>query len=85
MGSLSENTMSVIDTATSLADRIERELDRATDELHTGLARYCRALRLALAVPGLLRTDEERAEFEALLAGIEAFQARVVSYAGGES
>jgi len=77
--------MSVIDTATSFADRIERELDRATDELHTGLARYRRALRLALAVPGLLRTDEERAEFEALLAGIEAFQARTVSYAGGES
>ena len=77
--------MSVIDTATSLADRIEREFDRATDELHTGLARYRRALRLALAVPGLLRTDEERAEFEALLAGIEAFQACIVSYAGGES
>ena len=77
--------MSVIDTATSLADRIERELDRATDELHTGLARYRRALHLALAVPGLLRTDEERAEFQALLAGIEAFQARIVSYAGGES
>ena len=76
--------MSVIDKATSLADRIERELDRATDELHTGLARYRRALRLALAVPGLLRTDEERAEYEALLAGIEAFQARIVSYAGGE-
>ncbi len=71
--------MSVIYTATSLADRIERELDRATDELHTGLARYRRSLRLALAVPGLLRTDEERAEFEVLLAGIEAFQARIVS------
>jgi hypothetical protein len=77
--------MTVIDTATSLADRIEREIDRATNELHTGLARYCRALRIALAVPGLLRTDEERAEFEALLAGIEAFQARIVSYAGGGS
>ena len=77
--------MTVIDTATSLADRIEREIDRATDELHTGLARYRRALRLALAVPGLLRTAEERAEFEALLAGIEAFQARIVFYAGGES
>jgi hypothetical protein len=77
--------MTVIDTATSLADRIEREIDLATQEIHSGLVRYRRALRLALAVPGLLRTDEERAEFEALLAGIEAFQARIVSYAGGES
>ena len=77
--------MSVIDTATSLADRIERELDRATDELHTGLARYRRALRLALAVPGLLRTDEERAEFRLLLAGVEAFQARIQLHMGGAS
>ena len=69
--------------SSSLEERLERELDRATEELHTGLARYRRALRIAIAVPGLVRTDEERAEFQQMLAGIEAFQARIVFYAGG--
>jgi hypothetical protein len=69
--------------SSSIEERLERELNRATEELHTGLARYRRVLRIALAVPGLVLTAEERAEFQQLLAGIEAFQARIVFYAGG--
>ena len=65
--------------------RIERELELATEEIHSGLARYRNALKTALTVPGLLRTDEERAEFQALLAGVEAFQARIQLHMGGAS
>ena len=65
--------------------RIERELELATEEIHSGLARYRRALNTALTVPGLLRTDEERAEFRTLLNGVEAFQARIQLHMGGAS
>ena len=65
--------------------RIEHELELATEEIHSGLARYRGALNTALTVPGLLRTDEERAEFRLLIDGIEAFQARIQLHMGGAS
>ena len=65
--------------------RIERELELATEEIHSGLAHYRSALNTALAVPGLLSTDEERAEFRTLLNGVEAFQARIQLHTGGAS
>ena len=65
--------------------RVELELELATEEIHSGLARYRNALKTALAVPGLLRTDEERAEFRLLIDGIEAFQARIQLHMGGAS
>ena len=65
--------------------RIELELELATEEIHSGLARYRGALKTALAVPGLLRTNEERAEFRLLLDGVEAFQARIQLHMGGAS
>ena len=69
----------------SVEARIERDLELATEGIHSGLARYRNALKTALAVPGLLRTDEERAEFQTLLASVEAFQARIQLHMGGAS
>ena len=80
--------MSVIHMTAGLrpvATRIERQLELATEEIHSGLARYRNALHTALTVPGLLRTDEERAEFRTLLDGVEAFQARIQLHTGGAS
>ena len=65
--------------------RVERELELATEEIHSGLARYRSALNTALTAPGLLRTDEERAEFRLLLDGVEAFQAGIQLHMGGSS
>lgn len=76
----------VVTVTTELAfieARIERDLDLATQEIHSGLARYRSALNSALTHPGLLRNDEERAEFQRLLAGIEALQARIQLCMGG--